>query len=323
MPQATSRERIERWDDRLYPGLRVPAVPAEARDVLTQALGVLGVEAEYFLALVGEFTARPPQHPCTRAQGDLFLLRLEASGRRLVDAAESFELATQAYLAALELARPDLRVGEHGTIEESVAGVWWPALDDSTPAGEALELRLRRCGYAYRHVVNARLTANVEAIGEQLALVLHALRTLPPAGVLPLTTLYGGLYELAATFQGHIVPHHLSDLSTEMPGLLSGIALLRRLDATEDHSIESDLVWAQAQLSDVERLRSQLLESPASSGGAARRSGLAGLFRRGEPNPSRAGDAPAGASAWAAQAQSEWRDIIVTLNTLRSSRDPR
>jgi hypothetical protein len=319
MPQVTSRARVERWDERLYPGLRVAAVPADVREALARALGVLGVEAEHFLALVGEFTAQPPRSACTRAQGDLFLRRLEASGRRLVDAAQSFELATQAFLSALEAARPDLRGGQAGAADDLDAGAWWPTPDEMMPPGEALDLRLRRCGYAYRHAVAARLSANVEAIAEQLALVLHALRTLPPAGVLPLSALYDGLYELASTFQGHIVPHHLSDLTAEMPGLLTGIARLQQLDATEDHSIESDLLWAQAQLADSQRLQSQLGGAPADAGTAARRSGLAGLFRRGEPQPAGAGASPASARAWAAQAQSEWRDIIATLKALRSS----
>src|SRR5262249_30549701 len=131
--------------------------------------------------------------------------------------------------------------------ESDQAEPWWPPFAGYTIPGEPLEVRLRRCGYAYRHVVAARLHANVEAIAEQLAFTLHALVTLPPAGVLPTQWLYSGLYELSGALQGDIIPHYINDVSAESPGLLSGIALLRALDAREDRSLKADIAWAQSQ----------------------------------------------------------------------------
>jgi hypothetical protein len=320
MQSAMRRAPADRWEDRLYPGLRVGSVPADARDALAQALGTLGVEAEHFLALVRAFTATPTSRPLSRQDADQFLWQLDASGRRLIRSTEAFELATHAYLDALEQVRPELRGRQGaGAADEEVAGGWWPPLDE-TPASEPLELRLRRCGYAYRHAVSARLAPNVEAIAEQAALLLHALRTLPPAGVLPFTALYDGLYELASAFQGHVVPHHLADLSHDMPGLLSGIALLRQLDAAEDRSIAADLAWAHAQLAELERVESGLPLEASSARGGATRNLLAGLFRGPRAEPHTAAGAPRGARAWAVQAKREWQETIATLSSLRATR---
>jgi hypothetical protein len=318
MRQAVTQAHDVRWDERLYPGLAVAAVPGEVRAALAQALGALGVEAEHFLQLVASFTRGGPAGPTTRAAGEAFLWQLDASARRMAADAESFELAAQSYLAALESAAPEVRASrpaDGGTLADQ-AEPWWSASDATSPMGEPLELALRRCGYAYRHVVAAHLAAHVEAIGEYLALLLHALRTLPPAGVLPLPTLYAGLYELTATFQGHLVPHHLSDLSPDRPGLISGIALLRQLDATEDRSIAADLTWARGQLAEVERTAANLPASATAQPRPSAWQGLTGLFRR---EPANGASRPVTPRAWAEDAQREWRATIGALETLRAA----
>lgn len=319
MQQVAGHPQIGDWDDRIFPGLRLPSVPADARDALVQALGTLGVEAEHFIAVVAAFTAGGPTAPATRTDGDHFLWQLEASSRRLAGAAEVFELATQAYLAALESAYGELRgpADRDGRSPAEVADTWWPAQQTGPGLGEPLELGLRRCGYAYRHVVTAHLATNVEAVAEQLTLVLHALATLPPAGVLPISALYNGLYELAATFQGHIVPHHLSDVSAQTPGLLTGIGLLRRLDATDDRSLEADIAWARAQLRQVEQVSAQLPPVPTLPDHPTRR-GLAGLFQRARQQPATGAAASASAQAWAARAVREWRETVAALESLHA-----
>jgi hypothetical protein len=287
--------RTDRWEGRLYAGLRVQAVPADARSNLARALGALGVEAEHFLAVVDEFTRRSARPAGAREEGERFLWQLEASARRLAAEAQPFEVAAQAYLAALEAHYPELIGG-------AAADVWWPAVPTAQPPGAPLELALRERGFAYRHVVAAHVANNVEEIAEALGLLLHALRTLPPAGVLPVSTLYGGIYALAAQFQGHLVPHHLGDLSAETPGLLSGLQRLRALDAAEDRSVAADLAWAREQLEEVRRA------APAPPTPA--RGGLAGLFRRPARGPA------GGAAAWAARVEREWRETIAALEAL-------
>jgi hypothetical protein len=96
-----------------------------------------------------------------------------------------------------------------------------------------------------------------------MTLLLHTLVNLPPAGVLPIGSLYQGLYELSSMFQSYIVPHHIGDLDPKTPGLLSGIARLRRLDVEEDTSLQSDLNWAQGQLRSVQEFLNTRNISPA------------------------------------------------------------
>jgi hypothetical protein len=321
MQQRAEHMQDTGWEGRIFPGLAAPNVPSEARSAVAQALGAIGVEAEHFLGVVTAFTRRGPGVPATRAEGERFLWRLEGSARRLAALAEAFELATQSYLAALEGAHPELRASTdtRGDADEFEATAWWPPADLGLPSGEPLDICLRRCDYAYRHVVAAHLTTNVEAVGEELSLVLHALRTLPPAGVLPSSTLYAGLYELASGFQGHIVPHHLSDLSARTPGLLSGIVLLRQLDAREDRSLEADLTWARAQLAELEQVAAELPAPPAAPPGAGARRGLAGLFRRAPQAASAGASAQASPRAWAARAEREWRETIAALEVLRAT----
>ncbi|HEV8190559.1 MAG TPA: hypothetical protein VGP82_03615 [Ktedonobacterales bacterium] len=271
------------WETRLYVGIRVASVPQEIRLQLAQALGGIGVEAEFFVALANTFLqGRRGSHE----QGEIFLLQLEAAGLRLLRAAASLEVATQGYLTALETGFPGL------IAVNDVAEPWWPPFAGYAIPGEPLEVRLRRCSYAYRHVVTARLHANVEAIAERLAFTLHTLITLPPAGVVPAQALYSGLYELSAALQGDIIPHYINDVSAEAPGLLSGIALLRALDAREDTALEADIAWAQAQFA-LARATSEQLRAMQSAA------------------------VPEATVRWAAQAVGEWEAIVELLESMR------
>lgn len=267
------------WETRLYVGIRVASVPQDVRLQLAQALGGVGVEAEFFVALANSFLqGRRGSHE----QGQIFLLQLEAAGLRLLRAAASLEVATQGYLTALE-------AGFSGLVSANeVTEPWWPPFAGYAIPGEPLEVRLRRCGYAYRHVVAARLHANVEAIAERLAFTLHALITLPPAGVVPAQALYSGLYELSAALQGDIIPHYINDVSAEAPGLLSGIALLRALNAREDTTLEADITWAKAQFA-LARATSEQLRAAHSAA------------------------VPLATMQWAAQAIGEWQAIVDML----------
>ncbi len=260
------------WERRLYAGLRVACVPAEVRNALAEALGEAGVDAEFFLLLIN---GSPGAGPFTHATGQALLRRLEVAGQRLCRTASALELATQAYLTALEAGYPGVRM------EGERAETWWPPFEGYMLPGESIELRLRRCGFAYRHVVAVHLASNLESIAEQLALVLHALETLPPAGVMPITMLYQGLYELSSSLQGYTIAHHITDLNQHTPGLLTGIARLRALDAREDTSLAADITWAHAQYT------------------FARSAGRAD------------------ARGWAAAAAREWQNTIATLEHLQ------
>lgn len=226
------------WDNRLHAGLRVSRVPDETRAALARALGEAGVEAEFALALIAGF---PLAGQYSHAQGEIFLTQLEAVAHRLIRVAATIEVSAQGFLSALEAGYPDMRT------TGPLMGVWWPNFPGFVLDGEPLELRLRRCGFAYRHVVQSHIASNIEAVIEQMALTLHALSTIPPAGVVPAGALYQGLYELASAWQGDLTQSHLYDISPEFPGLLTGISWLRALDAQEDTSLESDLAWAHAQ----------------------------------------------------------------------------
>lgn len=264
------------WESHLHAGLRMAHVPGEARATLANALGALGVEAEYYLSLLAGF---PGSDGPSHARAELFLSRLEAAAHRLYHTADTLEIATQGFLSALDSSYP-------GTRSEGTEGdPWWPAPPDIELVGETIELRLRRCGYAYRHVVESYLSTNISAIASQMELVLYALALLPPAGVLPVSSLYQGLYELSSSFQGYIIPHHITDLDARTPGLLTGIIRLRQLDSQEDTSLQSDLRWAQSQLRSVQ----EFLRSPSLS--SAQRE-------------------------WAATAASEWQQTIQLLASL-------
>jgi hypothetical protein len=242
-PGETAQDTGISWESRLHPGLRIPRVPGDTRARLAEALGTLGVEAEYFLLLVAGF---PSSGRSSHTQAVIFLSQLEAAARRLYHTADSLEIATQGYLTALEAGYPEVR-GQNADTDP-----WWPTPGSFELNGESIELRMRRCGFAYRHVVQVYLSANISAIASQMVLVLNALTILPPAGVVPAGSLYQGLYELSSTFQGHIVPRHIADLDSQTPGLLTGISRLRRLDVEEETSLQSDLLWAHAQLESVQ-----------------------------------------------------------------------
>lgn len=235
--------QLRGWEGRPLAGLTVASVAPQTRYALVRALGEAGVEAEFFLTLVQSF---PPSDQYSHAEGELLLLQLLAAAQRISRVAASLEVATQGYLA--ELARTNPEVRDASEQDE----VWWSAFAGYALEGESLDLRLRRCGFAYRHVVELHLTVSVESIVEQMALTLHALHSLPPAGVVPMRSLYQGLYELSWAWQGDIVQHHLLDLGSQAPGLLTAIARLRTLDSSDDTSIESDLAWVHGQ---VARLR--------------------------------------------------------------------
>ncbi len=229
------------WETRLPAALRLGGIPADVQTHMTAALGAAGVEAEFFLRLLRDFPGRGPH---TRMDGTAFLAQLAAWANRLIATGAALEVATQGYLATLDAAFPALRtVGAAG----DDADVWWKPLPPLALSGEPLELRLRRCGFAYRHVVAVQFASTVETIAEHLAQLLQALLSLPPAGVLPAVTLYAGLSELTAMLQGYLIPYHLVGRDTRTPGLLPAIARLRQLDATDAPTLASDIAWAQAQ----------------------------------------------------------------------------
>ncbi|MFI5273458.1 MAG: hypothetical protein ACHQ4H_10550 [Ktedonobacterales bacterium] len=273
------------WDARLPAGLRLPRMPVEMQARQIHALGEVGVEAEFFLRLLRDFPGggRP-----THTHGTAFLGQLEVWARRLIGSGGALEIATQGYLAALEAAFPGVRAAS------AQADVWWPALPPLVLGGESVEMRLRRCGFAYRHVVAAHLTGAIEPIAEHLAQVLQALHTLPPAGVLPAVTLYQGLSELTSAVHGYLIPHHILGRDTHTPGLLPGIAYLRQLDAGDDTSLASDLAWAHAQYT---LARSTLTHLPRQRPTAYQR-------------------VPPGALR-------EWQTTIASLETLTSARTTR
>lgn len=281
-----AQDTTSTWDRRLYGGLRVTCVPVEVRAALAEAIGNIGVEAEFFLQLVNSFPG--PGVP-SHQQGEVFLLRLEASVLRILPAAEALEVATQSYLTALDAGYPNMRA------DSERAEVWWQDFSSAGLGGEPLEMRLRRSGFAYRHVIATHLASNVEAIAEQMALTLHALNTLPPAGTLPAATLYQSLYELSSALQGYVIPHHITDVSESMPGIITSIRYLRTVSAQEDTSIASDIAWAQAQYNYAQ---SMLAATPAPH----------------QSGPSNMPIRDARHSALAAAR--EWQDVLTTLESL-------
>lgn len=243
------------WDSRIYDGLRAPRVSSEARAGLGAALGQIGVEAEYLLLLMSSF---PGDERPSRVVGERFLARLETALERLVDASAHLEAATQGFLGEITGAYSGFLWAP------GQASAWWPVFNGYTAPGAPLEARLRRCGFAYRHVVASYLPAHVEAILEQIALILFALNTLPPAGVVPLAALAEGLDELSSAMQGEIVPRHIRGLSGDprYPGALAAIERLLALDAAEDTSLESDIVWARAEYAAARDDESKLTAQP-------------------------------------------------------------
>src|SRR5260221_13899809 len=172
-PRASSRPAFAGWDGRIFAGLQLEAVAPDVRHALAQALGAVGVEAEYLLRILDTFPG--PEGP-TLERGALLLAQLEAFAGRLLEVASSLELATQSFLTALGAALQ--RSGD-------AAEPWWPTFAGYVLSGEPLELRLRRCGYSYRQVAAVGLGPTGEGVAERLALLLYGLSTLPPAGTPP------------------------------------------------------------------------------------------------------------------------------------------
>lgn len=255
------------WEARVPAALRLGGIPADVQARMIAALGAVGVEAEFFLRLLRDFPGRGPH---TRAHGAAFLTQLTAWAERLIATGVALEVATQGYLAALDSAFPALRAPGAGNDD---ADVWWTPLPPLVLGGEPLELRLRRCGFAYRHVVAVHLASTVETLAEHLAQVLQALLSLPPAGVLPAVTLYAGLSELTATLQGYLIPYHLVGRDTRTLGLLPAIVRLRQLDATDAPTLASDIAWARAQYGAARAMLMQS-RSPAPSRRATERPAL-------------------------------------------------
>lgn len=229
------------WESHIYPGLRLAGIPLETRSALARALGEVGTEAEYVLHTCAGLSAA---RALTPTDGKQFLARLEASCLRLIRTAVSLEVATQSYLAAMAASGA---VGTAGVAGADGGEEWWYEGESVPLPAEAFELRLRRCGFAYRHIVQLEIVTHLDAVLERLYTFLGALVRLPPAGVLSRADLCAGLYTLSAMIQGDVIVHHIDDLNRNYPGLLTGIARLRQLAAAEDTSLESDLAWAYAQ----------------------------------------------------------------------------
>jgi hypothetical protein len=188
----------------------------------------------------------------------MLLNRLTASLERLVEASADLEAATQGFLAALDAVYPDLRNAR------GWSGAWWPAFTGYVAPGAPLEMRLRRCGYGYRHVLDSRLPIHLEAILEQMALTVYALSVLPPAGIAPVSSLAQGLDELSSALQGEIVPRHITGFSGDAryPGALAAISRLLALDAEGGSSLESDIAWARAQYDSARDEQAQMAAQP-------------------------------------------------------------
>jgi hypothetical protein len=278
------------WETRIYPGVQVAGVSFMSRSALASALGEAGVEAEYFLALLAAFPGleRPTPETAMRLYDSL-----EAWASRITNVAASLEVATQGYLSELEALSPELH-------SESTEDVWWTPFSGYATAGESLALRLRRCEQSYRQVVESRLPALIEGIGEQMALLLHAFGALPPAGVAPLRALDQGLNELTLALQGDVVPRRIRDLGRDYPGLVTSIAGLRKQLATPA-PMEADIAWASEQLAEL-----QGVQREKSRGLGARL--FAGFGRKGGAGRSDGG------------AMREWESVIAALVRLRDTK---
>jgi hypothetical protein len=279
------------WETHIYPGVQVADVSLAARAALASALGGAGVEAEYFLLLLTSFPGADQPAPETAAQ---LYNALEAWASRMTTVASSLEVATQGYLGELDILYPELRNGSAGAGE-----VWWTPFSGYIVGGAPLALRLRRCGQSYRQVVESRLPALIEGIGEQMAFLLHALDTLPPAGVAPLRALYQGLSEIALALQGEIALRRIRDLSPDYPGLVTTSARLRARLAIPA-PITDDIAWAREQLAELRDAQ------PAKPRGFGAR--LFGGFGR-KGGAARSGDG----------AVREWEDVVAALVRLQGA----
>ncbi len=281
------------WEQRIYGGLLLSDIPTDVREGLAHALGAAGVEAEHLLRFLTSFFDTENLSP---ALGGRLLDQLQSFGRRFLDLANDFELAAQSYVTAL-------RVAPHGLHPPIVPGgePWWPPFAGLTLESEPLELRLRRCGYSYRQAVALRLGPTVEALADQMGLLLHALRTLPPAGTVSTAVLAHGLDELADALQGDVAQHLLRDANDDFPGLLSAVERLR--ESGPGAPLAEDLAWARGEYERAVSASAQASSQAAKPGLVAR------IFHT----------APAvdASQRWSQSAAREWRDLIVALEALQ------
>src|SRR5262249_53540173 len=121
--------------------------------------------------------------------------------------------------------------------------------------------------------------------------------TLPPAGILPTSALYAGLYELASGLQGYTIPTHITAADEQRPGLLAGIPRLRALDAREDTALAADITWAREQYAFARSVQvGQATQLAAASGPA----GTYADTRR-----------------WMTAALRDWQDVLAALESLQ------
>ena len=133
---------------------------------------------------------------------------------------------------------------------------------------------------------------------EQLALFLHALNTLPPAGTLPASALYSGLYELTSGLQGYTIPTYITSTNEHQPGLLAGIARLRALDVQEDTALSADIAWAREQYTFARSVQRGRTPQAGSKNSA---------------NASMAVDT----DRWMRVALRDWQDVLAALESLQ------
>ncbi len=302
------------WDVRLVRGLAGMGAPVEATDALVTALGALGCEAEFGLGMLSPMAIAPQP---TRAQGEMWLRQCFQLGQRLARISNDLAVALQAYLAALEAADPALvaspstpsriNPGADSWISrfDATPDVWWPEHGGVALGQEPIEVWLRRAGFAYRHVVNVGLPEHVEAVAETLGLVLHALQTLPPKGVLTRASLYLGLQAISAETVGDLVPHHIYDIDTRHVGLLTGITTILRFAASEAAPIDGDIIWARAELA---RARQALQEQQQRTSG---RSGTGWRLLR-QPSHHTG-------NLWLRQLVADWEQTITQLEAIRAT----
>lgn len=293
------------WEERLVRGLGAVRVPATTRDALINAMGALGCEAEFGLNLL-QTTALPPTP--THTQGEHWLRQCFGLAQRVKQASADLSLAAQMFLAALVEDDPSLMMATvpnqfgHATPDpwsaqfDATPDVWWPERSTIATSGDASELWLCRAGFGYRHTVTIGLPGHLEALTEGLALTLHALRTLPPVGILAKASLYLGVQTLATELAGDLIPHHIDDIDARHIGLLTGIPTLFRLYAREGNSIANDLRWAQGELDRA-------------------RAALAGPTATTNPRVTRSLMQPTG-NLWARQMVADWERTVTQLEAI-------
>src|SRR5262249_18004467 len=143
--------------------------------------------------------------------------------------AGEFSLIVEGYLDALLALEQQTQAGRAaggshdawGARFDATPDVWWPERGDISTGTEPVELWLRRAGYPYRHTVSVGLPGHLEALIDGLRMVMHALETLPPGGILSRTSLHLGLATLSSDLAGDLVPHHIQDIDPRHVGLLT------------------------------------------------------------------------------------------------------